>query len=114
MKGDKLYLVNILECIQQIESYTQGGREAFQHTRMIQDAVIRNFEIMGEATKRISTDLREAYPDVRWHDVAGFRDVLIHDYLGVDLDEVWSILQLDMPLLKRQIAEILEALEGRA
>ena len=110
MKGDKLYLVNILECIEQIESYTQGGHEAFMQTRLIQDAVIRNFEIMGEATKRISTDLRQRYPDVRWQDVAGFRDVLIHDYLGVDLDEVWSIVQTDMPQLKRQIAVILQSL----
>ena len=111
MKDDKLYLVHIMECIQQIESYTVGGREAFVRSRMIQDAVLRNFEVMGEPTKRVSLSLRNSYPDVRWKDVAGLRDVLIHDYEGVDLDEVWNIVQIEMPTLKRQVTEILSDMD---
>jgi uncharacterized protein with HEPN domain len=78
---------------------------------MIQDAVIRNFEVIGEATKRLSMEVRQGYPEVRWRDVAGFHDVLIHDYLGVDVDQVWIIVETTMPILKRQITEILQSLE---
>ena len=74
---------------------------------MAQDAVIRNFEVVGEAVKRISDGLRAAYPDVLWREMAGLRDVLIHDYAGVDVDEVWNIVANDLPTLKRQIGEIL-------
>ena len=113
MKDDRLYLVHILECITQIESYTRDGREVFMRERMIQDAVVRNFEVMGEATKRIAQALRDTYPAVRWKDVAGLRDVLIHDYEGVDVIEVWNIVQRDMPELKRQLSEILRVFEAQ-
>ena len=66
MKDDRLYLSNIAECIERIESYTSSGKEAFMQTRMIQDAVMRNFEVIGEATKRLSPELREAHPDIQW------------------------------------------------
>ncbi|MFQ5882292.1 MAG: DUF86 domain-containing protein [Candidatus Methylomirabilales bacterium] len=85
MKDEKLYLIHIAECIQRIESYTRDGRDAFMRSSMAQDAVTRNFEIMGEAAKRISEGLRHAHPEVPWHRIAGFRDVLIHDYMRVDL-----------------------------
>ena len=100
VKDDQLYLIHILECIERIESYTQGGREAFQKSKMSQDAVIRNFEVMGEAAKNVSDATRQIYP--------AFRDVLIHDYLGVDLGEVWNIVEQHLPPLKRSIKEILK------
>jgi len=66
MRDEKLYIRDIAECISRIESYTRDGREAFMQTQIIQDAVVRNFEIIGEATKRLSQDLRQAYPDIQW------------------------------------------------
>lgn len=111
MNRDKLYLLNIIESISLIAEYTQDGHAAFLKSRMIQDAVIRNFEIMGEATKRLSQNIREAYPDVDWRDVAGFRDVLIHNYLGVDLVAVWNIIRNSMPTLKLQISVMLQSLD---
>jgi uncharacterized protein with HEPN domain len=107
MKDDKLYLTHILECIENIEDYTRDGYSAFIQDKKSQDAVIRNFEIMGEATKRISQDLKQAHPDTPWRDMAGFRDVLIHDYARVVLGVVWDAV-LELPKLKREIEAILQ------
>jgi len=107
VKGDRLYLVNIRDCLIQIDSYTQSGREAFLDNRMAQDAVIRNLEIIGEATKRISAALREKHSDLPWRQMAGLRDVLIHDYARVDAEEVWGIVERDLPVLRIRIDTML-------
>ncbi|WP_235335424.1 DUF86 domain-containing protein [Aphanizomenon flos-aquae] len=101
---------NIQECIERIEEYTKGGKEEFMQTKMIQDAVIRNFEIIGEATKRLSPELRSKYSDVPWQQMAGLRDVLIHDYLKVNLNLVWQIIEQNLSDLKRQVTAIMENL----
>ncbi|MDB9454778.1 DUF86 domain-containing protein [Dolichospermum circinale] len=108
MKDERLYLSNIQECIERIEEYTKGGKEEFMQTKMIQDAVIRNFEIIGEATKRLSPELRSKYSDVPWQQMAGLRDVLIHDYLKVNLNLVWQIIEQNLSDLKRQVAAIIQ------
>ncbi|MDB9538094.1 DUF86 domain-containing protein [Anabaenopsis tanganyikae CS-531] len=108
MRDNRLYLSNIKECIERIESYTSEGREAFMQTPMIQDAVIRNFEIIGEATKRLSAELRISYPKIQWQQIAGFRDVLIHDYLKVNLNLIWGVVEKNLPELKGTIEEILQ------
>ncbi len=74
---------------------------------MIQDAVIRNLEIIGEATKRLSWEIRENHPDIPWRKMAGLRDVLIHEYLRVDLEEVWIIVDTNLPVLKRKINQMI-------
>jgi uncharacterized protein with HEPN domain len=111
VRDDRVYLTHILECIDWIESYTREGHAVFNASRQIQDAVLRNFEVMGEATKRLSAAVRDAHPEVPWRQVAGFRDVLIHDYFGIDLDEVWGAVQSNLPELKQQITAILQALD---
>jgi uncharacterized protein with HEPN domain len=91
MKGDKLYIDHILAAIDRIQSYTEGKtRKAFMSTPMMQDAVIRQLEIIGEATKKVSAATRKKHPDVPWKDMAGMRDRLIHEYFGVDLKAVWD------------------------
>jgi uncharacterized protein with HEPN domain len=103
MSKDTVYLQHILECIRKIESYATVGKEEFMKTEHWQDAIIRNFEIIGEAAKQLSDEFKEAASEVPWRNVAGFRDVLIHDYMGVDLNAVWKIIENELPKLKETI-----------
>jgi uncharacterized protein with HEPN domain len=87
------------------------GRQTFITTSHWQDAVIRQLEIIGEATKRLSKQLCSRHPDIPWRRIAGLRDVLIHDYMGVDINAVWEITQKEVPVLKRRIETILKELD---
>ena len=109
MKGDELYLRHIVDALTRIETYTSVGREEFMTTPHWQDAVIRQLEIVGEATKQLSDDLRTAHPDIPWRRIAGLPDVLIHRYMSVDLDAVWTITQTEGPRLKQRLLTILES-----
>lgn len=84
-KDPRVYLAHILECVQKIERFTADGRERFFRDAMVQDAVLRNFEVIGEAAKRLDDRYRTAHPEVPWRALAGLRDVLIHQYEGVDV-----------------------------
>lgn len=106
MKDDCLYLIHILECIEKIEEYTSGGKIQFGSSSLHQDAVIRNLEIIGEAVKHLSVQLKESSDGVPWRQIAGLRDLLIHHYMGVNLDEVWNIVEKEIPALKAAIISL--------
>lgn len=107
IKSDQVYLDHILEAITKIENFTKGvSRVDFDSNVMIQDAIIRNIEIIGEATKKISKSFTQTHDEIPWSAMAGMRDKLIHDYLDVDLDVVWKTVEIDMPLLKELISGI--------
>ena len=110
-KDPRVYLAHILECADRIERYLGQDREAFLRDTMVQDAVIRNFEVIGEAAKRIPEQFRVVHAEIPWRLMAGFRDVLIHDYEGIDLERVWRIAQEDLPAVKTAITQILPSLE---
>lgn len=111
MKDDRVYLRDILDRIERIEEYTREGREAFEGSQLVQDAVIRNFEVIGEATKKISPELRDENSHVPWRKMTGFRDVLIHDYDRLVTDEIWYTIARDLPALKSRLKEILQSLD---
>ena len=107
-KADAVYLKHIRDAISRIEEYTKAvGYDNFVKNNLIQDGVIRHLEIIGEATKRLSTEFKNKYPHIPWKDVAGMRDKLIHDYLGVDIDAVWDTVKKDIPALKKEVKKIL-------
>lgn len=98
----------MLEAIAKIERYVAVGRDRFYAEPQWQDAVIRQLEIIGEATKRLSSSLRSRYPEVTWRRMSGMRDILVHNYMDVDLDVVWIVSQEAIPELKRQVTAILD------
>jgi uncharacterized protein with HEPN domain len=110
VKDDRIYLGHILRCIARIEDYASGGREAFIASQLVQDAVLRNLQTMAESTQRLSRTAKERRPDVDWVALGGLRNVLVHAYLGVDLELVQRALEQDLPLLKAACHAILEAL----
>lgn len=107
MKGDRLYLIHMRECMARIISYTASGQDNFMESTLIQDAVLRNLQTMAESSQRLSDDLKERYEDVDWTGLSGFRNVLVHDYLGVELTIVWRLVELELPKLSKQINDIL-------
>jgi uncharacterized protein with HEPN domain len=100
----EVYLEDILQAIGKIRIYTAGlTRDEFSQDDKTIDAVIRNLEIIGEAAKMIPESLRTKYPNIEWKKIAGLRDILAHQYFGIDLDIVWDILQNKLPDLERQL-----------
>jgi len=107
IKNDQVYLEHIVEAISKIESFVSGlTKFDFDRNVLIQDAVIRNFEIIGEATKKISKEFSQRHSEIPWQDMVGMRDKLIHNYLDVDLDVIWKTIEIDLPLLKEVLSKI--------
>ncbi len=110
MKNDPhLYLTHILESIEWIEKDIAGLTfEQFLSNVPIQDAVIRRLEIIGEATRNLPSELKLTHPEIKWAEIAGMRNVLIHEYFGVNVERVWETVQQDIPHLKNAVQRLLE------
>lgn len=107
IKDDLVYIEHILDCIRKIDEYSRGlSVKEFSANELVQDAVIRNIEIIGEASKKVSYELKKTYYEIPWKEIAGMRDKLIHDYLGVDIKVVWRTIREDIPSLEKLIKEI--------
>lgn len=104
---DELYLAHVEEAIAAIERFTAEGRDAFFANDMVQSAVIRQLEVVGEAVKNLSAELTRRETEVPWKQIAGARDRLIHGYFRVDLDAVWAMVERDLPIVKRNVRRIL-------
>ena len=107
--NDLALLDHILACIRRIREYTGSSRSTFLASSMVQDAVIRNLQTLAESTQRISQAAKDAEPTVPWRSIAGFRNVLAHGYLSVDLDVVWSVVAQDLPALEEAMRRLRSA-----
>ena len=108
IKQDLPYLRHILNAISRINEYTEKKEyQYFIENHLVQDGVIRQIEIIGEATKRLSDEIKKKYPDIPWKDMAGMRDKLIHNYLGVDIDAVWDTVENDIPTLENKLKDLM-------
>ena len=108
-KDPKILLFDILDSIEKIKKYAKNvSEDDFFDNIQVQDAVVRRIEIIGEAVKGLPVSFRNKHTDIPWKKIDGTRDVLIHDYSGIDVDLVWKIIKNDIPKLKKQIKELLE------
>jgi uncharacterized protein with HEPN domain len=113
MKEDAVYLRHMAECIRRIEENVAGGRAEFLSSHIVQDATLRNLQTMSEAAQRISDAAKSQQPQVEWVKIAAFRNVLVHNYLGIDLELVWQVIENDLPELRRAITEMIQNLPNQ-
>lgn len=111
MKDDRIYLRHILECIEAIYSYTTAGQELFFKDWKTTKATLRELQELAESTQRLSQALKDKHPEIPWQAIAGFRNVLVHDYLGLSLSRVWDIIERDLPALRAVADLILDELK---
>jgi len=112
VKDDRVYLEHILCCIRRVEEDTALGHAAFLSSHVHQDAALRNLQVLAESTQRISDAVKAVHPEVEWRSIAAFRNILVHDYLGVDLERIWEVTQKDVSALKEHIQAILAELRA--
>jgi len=109
VEKDIVYLRHILLAIEKVNEYSnRGGKDLFDRDTAIQDAIVKQIEILGEASRRISVEFKEKHPTIPWREMSGMRDKLVHDYMGVDLEAVWKTAVADIPQLKSIVEEILK------
>jgi uncharacterized protein with HEPN domain len=114
MKSDAVYLQHILDAINRIQGYTAGvSYDQFLQNSLLQDGVVRQLEIIGEAAKNVSSTFRDTHPELPWSQMTGTRNKLIHGYFDVNLFIVWDTLQSDLPPLKQQVERILEEMNEK-
>jgi uncharacterized protein with HEPN domain len=108
-KEPRVFLLHILNSISRIQSYleTIESEEAFYKNFLVQDAIIRNLQVIGEATKKLNQAIKLKYPEIEWRKIAGMRDKLVHDYFGIDLISVWKVCKDILPNLEKDLIEIL-------
>lgn len=105
-----MLLAHMRECIERVRAYTEGDKSRFETSRLVQDAVIRNLQTLTESSQRLSDSIKTTEPQVPWRELAGFRNVIVHGYLGIDLAAVWLVVEKDLPPL----AAALERLVARS
>ncbi len=103
-KNVKIFLEHILDAINLIEKYINDKKKSdFLESKQLQDSVIRRIEIIGEVIKNIPDDFKSTHENIPWKEITGMRDILIHQYFGVDLELTWEVIKTDLPKLKKQI-----------
>jgi uncharacterized protein with HEPN domain len=106
VKDDLVYVEHVLDCIARIETYTGGDKSVFLESTLVQDAVLRNLQIMAESTQHLSEAIRQKHPEVGWRGLAGFRNVLAHGYLGLDAQRIWELVETRFAALRASMERI--------
>ncbi|MBU1669752.1 MAG: DUF86 domain-containing protein [Actinobacteria bacterium] len=109
MKSDRERLMDIREAIERIQRYADKGREGFGSDELLQTWVVYHLQIIGEAVGRLSDQIKDQHPEIPWREIVAMRNILVHDYFAVDADEVWNVVEGDLPTLKASIDSIQEA-----
>ena len=107
MKSERAYLEHILHCIRRILQDSSGGKDAVFASPTLQDAILRNLQILCESAQRLPETSKTSHPEVDWRAISGLRNVLVHDYFATDLETIWTIVQRDLPLLERAVSRLL-------
>lgn len=112
MRRDSQRLGDILEAIERIQRVAAQGRAAFDTDEMLQVWIVHHIQIIGEAARALSQPLRSRYPRIPWAAIVGMRNILVHDYFGIDLNEVWSVVERDLPAFQESVKGILREEES--
>jgi len=107
VKSQRAYVLHVLECIRRVQEDSAAGREAVHASRTLQDAILRNLQVLCESTQRIDEQYRRNHPDINWKSITGMRNVLVHDYFDVDFETVWQIVDRDLAPLNAAMRAIL-------
>ncbi len=107
MRDDRERLLDIKEAIENVQKYASRGRDAFRKDELIQTWVLHHIQILGEAAARLSDEFQEKHSDIPWFKIIGMRNILVHDYFGIDIDAVWSVVENDLPVLSEQIGRLI-------
>ena len=102
-EADRVLLAHMRDCLDRIREYTNAERARFDASRLVQDAVIRNLQTLAESSQRLSGEIKGTEPQIPWRELAGFRNVIVHGYLGVDLGAVWLVVEQDLPALTEAV-----------
>jgi len=107
MKDDSIYIEHIIDCIDRINDYTENDQFVFMNSQMVQDAAIRNLQTLAESTQKLSEDLKAQHPEINWKAISGFRNILVHNYLGLDLPQIWIVIENRLPPLRESLEKLL-------
>jgi uncharacterized protein with HEPN domain len=110
MRADRLRLLDAIEQIELISSFSERGRDAFFNDLLVQSAVLHRLALLGEACRGVSSEVREAHPEIPWAQIVGFRNVVIHEYFGIDLELVWTIVADYIATLRAQLHSVVTSL----
>jgi uncharacterized protein with HEPN domain len=108
MRDDRERILDILEAIARIEKVSVKGRSCFYDDEMVQVWILHHLQIIGEAVRGVTMEFREKNPEIPWSDIIGMRNILIHQYFGIDRDAVWRAVEYNLPALKKQLLPLVE------
>ena len=107
MNKNLLLLIHIVECIDKIRAYTLSGKSSFVEPGIVQDAVLRNLQLLAEDTQRLSADIKQSYPEILWAQLSGFRNRLTHEYMKIDVELVWNVVEQHLEPLKSAVENMI-------